>query len=696
MIIKALRIELNTAGGLFGFKAEFIRHLNIIRGDNSSGKSTVYNSLIYSLGMEELIGGKGPRSLPYAVKDFFIYEGSKISILSSRVFLEIENKNGEIVTITRVISDQKVDQKLIEIYEGPALSENIEFKHIKSTYVHDSGGATKEEGFHQFLENFLELRLPLVPLTNGNQTKLYLQTIFAAFIVEQKRGWSDYIANIPYYGIRDARSHVVEYLLNLNVFENSALRNSLDKESIRINGEWDLNLKELIKLSRDNGIIISEAPNKPVVDFDGMNLSIGKHIDNNQFSLATYIFKLNEEYEKLNDIPNQDSSGNQTALSEIEKVMEDIQTISHTYESMSSRELLLNASLNEYKNILLENREDLERNKAALKLKNLGALSDIQIAKDICPTCQQQVDDSLLHQITSGHHMGLNENIDYLSRQSEMLLRQMAGVEIEVRDTITIKLDLARRIDEKRSYLFTLKKQAYAGESDSKARYKRQIQIEDEIRKVQRVSQDISIVIAKLITLSEALTKNRLDRKALPRDLLSVDDISKIDIFQSYLRSNCSAFGYTSANIHEIEINHESFTPYLEAIELKEIRQDASTGPEKQKDLLDIKSDSSASDFVRLIWSYLLSLYQTSEFSTVHGNHPGILLFDEPGQHSMGELGQKGLLSIMSGEKNLQSIIAASFEESDTVFKEVTDGINFKLIRLSKKFIEPLAPLVNL
>ncbi|EGR1279171.1 hypothetical protein D9A20_18750, partial [Vibrio cholerae] len=52
----------------YGYKIQFGSGLNIIRGDNSSGKSTFVNSLIYALGMEEIIGSKGNVSLPYALK----------------------------------------------------------------------------------------------------------------------------------------------------------------------------------------------------------------------------------------------------------------------------------------------------------------------------------------------------------------------------------------------------------------------------------------------------------------------------------------------------------------------------------------------------------------------------------------------------------------------------------------------------
>ena len=63
--INGLRINIINKKGLFGNEFTFEKGLNIIRGNNSSGKSTVFQSLLYGLGMEELIGGKNTAALQY-------------------------------------------------------------------------------------------------------------------------------------------------------------------------------------------------------------------------------------------------------------------------------------------------------------------------------------------------------------------------------------------------------------------------------------------------------------------------------------------------------------------------------------------------------------------------------------------------------------------------------------------------------
>ncbi len=61
MIIRAIKLRINTPKGPYGFFFSFSRNLTVIKGNNSSGKSTFFNSLLYSLGMEELVGGKSER-----------------------------------------------------------------------------------------------------------------------------------------------------------------------------------------------------------------------------------------------------------------------------------------------------------------------------------------------------------------------------------------------------------------------------------------------------------------------------------------------------------------------------------------------------------------------------------------------------------------------------------------------------------
>lgn len=685
MYIRAVKLSVKAIEGDFGFKVMFSRNLTIIRGKNSSGKSTLLNSLLYGLGMEEIIGGKGEKMLPYATKEYFEYEGKKVDISSSEVFLELEDKNGEVITLRRTIKDPVKSSKLVEVAKGGVLSEGQEFIVIQSLYLHDPGSAKIDEGFYKYMEKFMGYDLPNVPATSGGETKLYLQTIFAAIAVEQKRGWSDYIAGIPFYGIREARLRVVEYLLNFNIFESNTLKNKLDEESIEIASGWNTLLRNILKLSNDAGTIVFGLPQKAVVQFDKNTVSLDKLVNNEKVSLAKYIESLRQEYATLEEkVLNFNKATSEEVRHDFEVAMQEVQKLSTLYESIASRQALNNSSIKDYQELLAEAKEDIVKNKAALKLKELGATYSLLTAVDSCPTCQQSIKDSLLTEITLGPQMDLVSNINYLERQSSMLERQINGLRKEVVADDAAKMEISKRITIKKEYLDAIRLDFSSGASQSRATVKRQLQIEDEVKEIESLESTLIQHLKELHKYSEKLSENQEKRRLLPKLNYSENDLQKISIFEKFFRGNAASFGYESAPIEEIELNKDTLTPFLASIELREVN----SGRESSR--TDIKSDSSASDFVRLIWSYLIGIYQTSSFDFVKGNHPGILIFDEPGQHSMAASSQHALLNQLSSEKGLQSIVAASFDENEDVFKEATDGIIYELVQWDSKAIQKI------
>jgi hypothetical protein len=80
--------------------------------------------------------------------------------------------------------------------------------------------------------------------------------------------------------------------------------------------------------------------------------------------------------------------------------------------------------------------------------------------------------------------------------------------------------------------------------------------------------------------------------------------------------------------------------------------------PEAEK--INLKADVSASDLIRLHWAYLLGLLEVGTQAT--GNHPGLLIFDEPQQQSVEENAFREMLRHALGETSCQIIITTSHE----------------------------------
>lgn len=679
MIIQAIKFRASTEKGEFGFYFEFARNLTVIRAGNSGGKSTLVGCMLYALGMEEIIGGKGERVLPYAVQDYIENNSSRLAILSSEVLIEIANQHGAIVTLRRAIKDNVRNTKLIEVFNCAHLTKDDALVNPNPTYVHDAGGAQLNEGFHRFLESFLQLELPKVAKTNGQEAKLYLQTIFAALAVEQKRGWTDYIANIPFYGIRDAKTRVAEFLLGFGVFDVVAKRNRLNLESVQIDTEWRRRLTDLKTEAIRYGMAPVSIPSGPSAEFEAAKALIARS-GSQAVPLAEYIVELHDEYRELSRRAEETSrkSGTQT-VQEIDKTTEDLHALSVLHERAISSLNSHRASLREYENLLNETNEDLEKNKTAAKLRTLGAKLDIELATGHCPTCHQEVDDNLLSDSSSGPTMDLDTNISYLESQSRMLKRQISGLNEAIRELEGRAAELGQRLAGKHDYLAALRGDVSSGATESKALVRRQVQIEIDVHGLEGLARKFAEDVEEFEKLSLRLKANQLARKDLPQNTYSANDEQRINAFQMNFRANASAFGYKSAPINEIEISRENLTPSLKQLELREIIRKSN-----------IVADSSASDFVRLIWSYLLALYQTSANKNFVGNHPGLLILDEPGQHAMRVESQHALMQHLAGESGLQSIVAASFDELDTVFNEATHGVTYKLISWEGKLIQPL------
>lgn len=692
MYIRAFRISIDCAGERFGFNATFSRGLNIIRGSNSSGKSTVVNSLLYSLGMEELVGGRNEAALQYAVRNYVDYEGTKHFITESNVSVEIENHEGLIATVTRAIKSENFSPKLARIVEGPALTAGF-IGEASYKFIHDGYSAVYEEGFFTYLERFLGLNLPEVYDSSGKKVKLYLQAVFAALAVEQKRGWTDYIANIPFYSVRDARIKVVEYLLGTDVFELQAKRTELDLESESLNNEWNGLFKKASIQSRDLGLCLEGLPAKVVSNLDVQRISVNKVVDGKFHSLPAVVASLRRKHEQLEHKSGELADGtDRKIVEEIETKTDEINKLAFNYENALSNWAIHKATLANHAQLAKQAEEELARNQVALKLKKYGAELGLETAVDACPTCHQHIEDSLSGINQFGTHMDIDTNVRYLESQAKMLAKQEFGIKIKIQEAELSVKELGSRLERARSILTALRADTSRGTIISRAILKQQLFIDIEVEKIEKFTDGFDELVVQFLQLSNQLNINQEKRSLLSKEHYSQSDMAKMALFGKMFRANAGEFDYHSAPVTDIEFNFHTLLPYLAKIELREIVDTPAEKDEKTQSPKggSMAQNSSASDFVRLIWSYILALYQTSSHQTVQGNHPGLIILDEPGQHSMATKSQLALFKMLSSYPGLQSIVAASFDDSEAAFKESTSGVEFKYIRLGDKCISPI------
>ena len=442
-----------------------------------------------------------------------------------------------------------------------------------------------------------------------------------------------------------------------------------------VNQEWQIVNKRLIDKANEIGLKIEGLYRDPSLLFNPDELMI---YAKENYTIDEYIIKLKNEYEQLvNKEKEEQNISSDEILKEIEMITDDLKLISIGFEQLNSKIISNRISISTYQEILDTIVEDLGKNKAALKLRVLGAELDIEVSKDKCPTCFQHIVDNLLAEEIKGPQLDLKEQIEHLNSQKKMLEKQMGGV-IEENKLLEVKKKKTKKeISRKHNILDSLRKAVTSGTEMEKLYVRKQIYIENEVHNLEKFKDSFYIIKNEMSTLIDRFRWVDGQITLLPKEIYSEKDIKKINFFEDRFKRNAMKFNYESAQVSDIVISKDNLLPSLAHIELREIRRSST------------KTDSSASDFVRLIWSYVLALFQASSTKPI-GNHLNFLLLDEPGQHSMAQQSQRSLLMELSSYSDLQSIVAASFDESEAIFHEVTNGLAFKLITWDGKLIKPM------
>lgn len=673
--LNAIKIKIVTPDGLYGFEQSFQKGLNIIRGNNSSGKSSLFQAILYALGLEELLGGKNEKTMQSVLKDQVEFPDSDFhKILQSEVYLEIENN--EAITVRRSIISPTDSPKLVTVYYGKLLTgENKNLKK-QSMFIHDKGGAVDDVyGFHAFLSKFLGWSIPEVINNQGQSSHLYIQQIAPTFMIEQKSGWSDFFATMPYYGIKQATSRIIEYILNMDVFENQRKKTELNYREEQIKENWKTIFIHISNIARDTRYNLQGLNETPSI-LDINEVLLLKDTETGTIDIQTELFTFKKEYAKLNTIEVK-SIGDSAELYEnqLSALQNSLAQKSISYDMMNSDLLLCEQQLEEYREQLQDVNSDLKKNRNALKIIDLGGEIQSEVSFLICPTCHQHIEDSLLPNSIQEIPMGINENIQYLESKKKMIEKYIEGQVLKCsslrKNLDSTRLDLANL----RSQIRSIKKDLTEDNrlpSISEIEYR--LNLKKKIELFDRKISEFNELKDKLRDLSKEYTKLVHQKKSVAANSYSINDINKIKDLESFFKAALTDFEYESKPISTIRISTDDYLPLTQL----------ETGEK-----YNIRFDSSASDFIRCLWAYYIALMQTSLKD--NGNHPYLLMFDEPKQQDMSEDGFRTFMRKLSEFTSEQILVFASFENKEESFLSTTEGLTYNLIHIKEKLIKPLA-----
>lgn len=658
--LRHLRMRVITPTGTYGTDIRFEPGLNVIWADNTKGKSTCMQGMLYALGLEKMLSPRREVPLPHAMTAFLRNDDETTEqVLESAVSLEIQNGAGRIVTVHRPVKKTGVDNRLITVDFGAVLTDPDVRPERRNFFVLDAGAAQREDGFHRFLEDFLGWQLPTVRRYDNPEGKLYLETIFPLFWVEQKAGWSAIPAAIPtYLKIREVQKRAVEFIMDLDVhkleLERQRLQDRRDQNARDWRNLWD----EMDRYARRSGGKTEALPQLPTTVPD--DLSRGYVLIAEKASwvpLKDLQAQLRRRVAELNEMPIPPVGASVDHLvRELETLGKDVEVANRARIEAYKTRQLKEADIGSLEGRIQSLADDMQKNQDVQKLQRYSGSAGA-LTPDHCPTCEQSLADSLMSQQVLTAVMPIEDNIEYIRSQMKMFeeilsreREEMSKVEIRAAQSDRELNELYSRIRTVRADLV-----APAGNPSAVAIEER-VRAEARIRELETIQTTFDDVVARMQTLASTFGEILAAVAGLPNDKMSPLDKMKFETLTELLREFARDFGFSTFDSNDLTIDEDTYRP--------------------QKEGYEIGFETSASDAIRLKWAYQLGLLELGHHHPTH--HPGMLLLDEPRQQSSSRVSFGRLLERAAERQRAdQQVIVSTSEDLETL-KDILSRIDCK------------------
>ncbi|MFB4298180.1 AAA family ATPase [Actinomadura sp. NTSP31] len=661
LTFRSLSLRVQTTGPLCGVDIPFSPGLNLLRADNSSGKSTCLQAIIYALGLEGMLSARRDIPLAHAMTDSVKIEAQELRVTESWVMLEMENSNGEVLTVRRAVKSSSRDRALIQTWRSPVLtSQDVAPGPSQDYFVRRRGAAQREAGFHKMFAEYLGWQLPQVSRMDGSEGLLYLECLFPFFYVEQKHGWSGVQARIPtYFGIRDVTRRAAEFILSLDEYSYVLQRQRLESAGAAIEAEWRQTVAAVSSVADAASIAVKGIPGSPRgAGTEEIAPSYSVYLGSSWLSLDEHLSQLASRMQELASREVRAVGENTQVLEEQLRELQDNLTELNSASVMAAterRQAAARLSSVELRVEALE--EDLQRHKDAALLVNLGSdHTPVFSNHSVCPTCQQEIADGF--DITDDP-MTVEESINYIETELATF-RAMRNDYASLVDVENIKLkSLQVRSGELRRQIRAVKDALTApSATPSVAELTERLKTEDEISSLRKAQSSVYASTQSLQQLSLSWQQNRQSLKQLSDRVRSPLDRRKVEHLQGNVVSQLQQYHFSSLDPKSVEISEDTYRPSHEGF--------------------DLGFDLSASDMIRVIWAYLLGVLETS--ITYGTNHPRMLMFDEPRQQETQEISFRGLLERAArvAASGAQVIFATSWPQES--LGRMTSGLPHKLV----------------
>lgn len=664
--ILRLRLEIRTndinPDNVYGYDIPFTAGLNIIAGENTRGKTTISSSIFYALGMEELLGGLNDKALGKALKSHFETFDQTISqpishtIFSSKIFIEISNHEGEIFTLRRIIKsgdpDPKVNQaktKKINVYESSIddISKDVKYYPL---FLRAENNNENDYGFYLWFAKAIGIELPTVTNSNSKEgvSPLYLQIIFSAIFIEQTRGWSGFLSTVPYFGVPFSKEKTAAFILDLKELYVSSEIERINLAERELSNQWKEIYTKLEILCAEYNLNLQNVPSELLADRTELDLSAFEVYDESRENitpLTRLIETISQEIIEAKQLPTKKVGENKDHIRErLEELYIEQSNFIQKFESFDLR---LNLQKNQKEDIIKQYETinaELSRNKG---VQNIIEEAIVENVYDNCPKCNQKVSkDLMFNGEVEIERLTLTENIAYLSGQHRIIKSSLSSLSKVIEEKKIMRKYYLKKQREYEEEIKLILQELIADDRDySLSETLKKVKLETRLNELKFLNEKFNEYITALKKLSDEY-KVLIDEREEIKESFQ-EDSNTLDKFEKIFKENfLFKFGYESNSPYNIYIQKKSQFKYFPVY--KNSPEDTFAQP--------IKTNSSASDFVRTIWAYTIALL-------IGKNHPGVILFDEPGQHKISSESLKSLFETTAKIKSSQIIIFTSVDK---------------------------------
>jgi hypothetical protein len=581
----------------------------IVTDTNTQGKSSLINSLAVGLGFDDLVKGNVSALVKRTIKK----DSKEHTILNAQIYLEVHNSKHEILSVKRDIQPELSKGMLVNFTPISEWNDNNakEFYVGRDSYI----GA---RGFHRLLSEFIGYPDIEVISQNDGLMKLYIEYVFAAIFIEQKRGWADIMANSPYYQVREPRKTTISEILGLDYIQDSLRRNSLKLELSKLKSKYLDGLDGLKAFVNGKHFSLKNVTE----DIDSLvwNPKVFRSFGFEHISLEDLITEKTAKLLDMEMVPHQeaDSSGLSRKMAEI---TENITALNSKVREVDNSIAIFKGAIRRYQQRAVALELDLEKNKEEHKIRKLFRRDEWSVGAH-CPVCEHEIDETLLSQVKSFPTMSIEQNIKYIKDQLD-LLKEMILIDEKQRDSaelekkhLTSEIDLLmkRHFDIQRSLSGVIP-------SDFMAQARNIANLEQEIDSLSNLDSFVEISLSKIKVTFDDYHKKKEELEKIS-DFLSESDRKIIKKFEVTFKEFLTRLGYNSYEINAILIDESTLYPRV------------MPGTLEKKKHMRADFGSSASDWVRIITAYTLALHM-SRNNSPKSIHPNFSIFDEPSQQNM-------------------------------------------------------------